>query len=802
LLFHRGVIQHKGSTNAVKAFINSRQFIDASVDEFWAYKIAEYGDARRIQYPELVLNSRDTNNDKLSLDFPIGEDLSPRNFVPIKLDQSERWFNQPKQLREIFQNQPNLYFEAEISDKVTTSGTHLTDGVFVLPDICDGVKVVVSQNQETGRVVVNDSVATINVANPFIPFTECLELSILSNDVWHPQPRYQLSSSTLVLTQYVDRDNNIVEFVDGDIVAYNLKSALLKEGIHYDHVNSMVLNFNQSIADYAQYNNVEIYCLNPAKSKLNPVKFIDSETDTNIQNIPVWDPARGHHYHIADNIVNINQPIDPALYTHSLVGFNINRNLCWNQAKVGKVWWDSSDLDYVPYYDKTIIPDVDIRTSQWGRLAEYAEVRLFEWVSSPVPPSEYVEYIQSLNGEFIAEPRLKLYKRERNALTQLFEDNWELLTDRILKLWGYEVGGSQLNVVDTFEPGADLELYVNGQFIQNIVVDLDDIVRGIPAVANGDRLVFIERAYAPSDEELEFDPEVEDDIEISTQYKFDTEFTRIDRYNKAGTELISTYYFWAKNTSTTHNSLTLQRAESQLSNIPTPFVVFDNLQLSEISLVDSQVINLPDRYNRAIFRGMVNLVSSNNRFRLRFAKNFGFRDRYTDATPNLRSVNTEWKMIRERQKFNIPKPLWDKLTEAVSGRTLSDNPTAVPSLARALYDAEFDQSLRFGLRDGQAFVDKSRGLDVIIKSIEDPRFDLFPIDREQFLSTYKFDTPSSIEQAMNAIYTTFLPEHVNRIWFAALYEGLANNIKYTDIFKTSWIQLDGVRLLDTSGVLE
>lgn len=800
MLFHRGVIQHKGSTNAIKAFINSRQFIDASVDEFWAYKVGEYGDSRKINYPEVVLNSRDTNNDKLSLEFPIGGDSVTKNFIPITLQQTERWYNQPAQISEIFNNTPNMFFESEITAVFTISGTDTGNRIHELPTISAGVKITIPQKNETGQISVTGTEATFTLNNPAIPQTACLELSVLHDGKWYPQPIYTIESQVVTLTSFVDATGNIQQFSIGDVVSYNLKTAVLVEGIHYGHINAQFIEFNDDIADFSIYDTITIYCLNPAKSKLNPVKFIDFETETNVLTIPLWDPARDHHYHIAENIINFQENQDPALYTRSLVDFNINRNLAWNKAKVGQIWWDKSSLDYIPYYDKTIFPEVDRRSSEWGRLADYATVDLFEWVESPVPPSEYSDYIATLDGEFIAEPRLQLFKRDRQ-LDDQFIDNWVKVEDSVIKTWGFYIFNGVLSQA-VIASGMEVEIFINGRFSSSSVVDVAGNISGINILSEGDKVVIISRAYSPSDEELEFNPEVEDDITINTQYRYDTEYTRIDRYNDNGTELIPKFYFWAKNTSTVHESLTIQRAATQLETIPTPFVIFDNLQRSEEYPIDGGSLILPDRFNQAIFRGMVNLVAADNRYKLRFSKNFGFRDSYTDSSPNLRSINTEWKMIRERQKFNIPRAMWIKLTEAVSGRTLSSTPVPVPSLNRVLYDAEYGSTLRYGLRSGQAFVEKARGLDVIIKSIEDPAYDIFPIDRDQFLSTYRFDTSDAIETAMNEIYNTFLPEHVNRIWFAALHEGLANNIKYTDIFKTSWIQLDGVRLLDTSGVLE
>jgi hypothetical protein len=61
----------------------------------------------------------------------------------------------------------------------------------------------------------------------------------------------------------------------------------------------------------------------------------------------------------------------------------------WGSKEVGRVWWDTTNLEYLPYSDATIFTTVDERLSRWGTLADYASVDVAEWVESSVAPSEY-----------------------------------------------------------------------------------------------------------------------------------------------------------------------------------------------------------------------------------------------------------------------------------------------------------------------------------------------------------------------------------------------------------------------------
>jgi hypothetical protein len=137
-IFWRGMIQRKGSVNAITAFINSRRFIDAKVDEFWAVKIADFGSAAEKEYPELYLTTSDARSNDLRLDFITEDDLclpgyamntydqmpcgyaypedgepiliGSDGFIPILVTDESRWYNQPDQMAILKDNGETMYF--------------------------------------------------------------------------------------------------------------------------------------------------------------------------------------------------------------------------------------------------------------------------------------------------------------------------------------------------------------------------------------------------------------------------------------------------------------------------------------------------------------------------------------------------------------------------------------------------------------------------------------------------------------------------------------------------------------------
>ena len=125
-LFYRGMIQHKGSKVPIDAYIQSRFFIDASIDEFWAYKVAEFGGAGQKEYPEMWILGADTQDNTFQMQFVReGEledsGLTPKEFVddgftPIRIKTTNRWYNQPDQ-ESILSDTGGMLFDAKTINK-------------------------------------------------------------------------------------------------------------------------------------------------------------------------------------------------------------------------------------------------------------------------------------------------------------------------------------------------------------------------------------------------------------------------------------------------------------------------------------------------------------------------------------------------------------------------------------------------------------------------------------------------------------------------------------------------------------
>lgn len=795
-LFHRGAIQAKGATKSVQAFINSRQFVEADVDEYWAYKITEFGDARELVFPEIRLNAKDAATDKLMLHFTTDK-AAADGFIDIKRDDQSRWYNHPEQMIDVLGNDSNLMFESEVTEQFNVTVDQLTD-LFTFEQPADGVRVIADLQETSSYQHVapgNNDEYTIN--SVLIPNIDCVSVVIKPHDgtrflVQKFNESYTVKADNKVIVSKVDTGSEIRDIEQDDIIRITVKNAELTESVHFERINAHIVRM---LPEFTQYElPATVYALNVAASKLTPVKLIDYQSDTNVQTIPLWDPARDRHYHVASHVIDIKSDRDPARYNVSFDG-RINRNLAWYSNNVGKVWWDTTLLGYTPYHDDKVIPDTDTRVTQWGKQTQWSSVDLYEWVESPVPPSEYAAYVeeQQKAGETIqGTPKYSVLKRTRASANDSFTDDWVELTPIVVNHFG-AYSTSVVNVENLIPDGETVKVYRNGIFWSEETVD-GNYVPLQYGVKRQDYITVVRERYEPTADDIKFNPTLKDDGRL-IQYKLDYKYTEIQRVAANEIDVESKYYFWVAGSATSHDGMTLKNVAADLTILPIPFVIFQNL----IKMGTDR------KYNQSVFRGLVDIVNADNRYKLRYTKDFTLRNDIDDANSlvSLKNKHEEWALFREKQKFNVPKVLWNKMVEALIGRTLTgvDPVQPVPSLDRELFDSVNDTTHRFGLNAGQAFVDKDRGVSTVLAELQDPEHDLFPIDREEFFANHSFDTPENIETAMDTIYNTFLPDTVNRIWFAVLHDGLADNINYSGIMKTSWIQLDGVRLLDTTGVL-
>ena len=169
-IFWRGQIQSKGSINAVKAYINSRRFIDAKIDEFWAIKVAEFGSVGENEYPEMFATTVDARSNEFKVEFIDNNDAGlnvSTGFTAIKVSDMDRWYNQPEQKATLDNNGSIMYFDMKIVTKI--DGTPMGSPA-VSPIVIDGNNYIVHDMNVDAVTILNagDEFTDFEYINPYV----------------------------------------------------------------------------------------------------------------------------------------------------------------------------------------------------------------------------------------------------------------------------------------------------------------------------------------------------------------------------------------------------------------------------------------------------------------------------------------------------------------------------------------------------------------------------------------------------------------------------------------------------------
>jgi hypothetical protein len=121
--------------------------------------------------------------------------------------------------------------------------------------------------------------------------------------------------------------------------------------------------------------------------KIKSVALYDTINNIKLGDVDYVDPAKLKILNIAEQEIKFKTPYDPAIYS---IGTNneeqtVDSDLAWADQHVGELWWDLSTVKWI-YYEQG---DIAYRTGNWNQLAVGASVDVYEWVRTPLLPSEW-----------------------------------------------------------------------------------------------------------------------------------------------------------------------------------------------------------------------------------------------------------------------------------------------------------------------------------------------------------------------------------------------------------------------------
>ena len=723
--FWQGMIQNKGTNKAVTAFVNQDTFDTAEVDEFWAYKVAEFGDNKERNYIEMKLFPSDVVKNDLRIEFIAPENAAiDSTFQGVELTDMNRWWNQPDQIESMRPNEA-FFFNAKVVD------------------IVDNVAAFVEH--------IDDHI--IYVFDTFV--------------------------DTVVMT-YFDSTTNTTK--------------VLNELVEYRFLNAKVIEF---LTEPAILPPITMSVLSYDYDAQNPAKVIDKDAGVVTATLPIWHPAIGQYYNVPYYAVDLHRPTDPAVYTHSLDGGNTG-NASWKQNHEGTVWMDSSIEQYLPYYDRVVYPNVNDRITKWGKLAEWADINLYQWTKTLIAPEDYDEISRQQSFDMTIPDADKA----TGSVYKLLYQNTNYNVDGAEPFWvkvediHYDfIAGLASQSMDLTLAGKKVEVYINGIFLEEIAFEDANAVRFyFSQFAFGDYVHAVSRAIVPTQDQL-----------TNGEYAYNTPHSIEKRFDSKSGTTYNVYYYWVKDkkqpVSELNKSVTLYSAKKQLVDMQDPYMILQGIRTPDFGyglifghVFDEFAFNLPYRYTQMIAKGLHGTVKDNNRFVIRFTRDFTLRDKLDKDNITPKNCHEEWKLFREKQLEKVDRYLWNKVTEALVGFRLNSTATAVtteavPSLNRVLFDRLYQADTQYGLGDEQVFTNKDLSLQTILSVLSNPNQEFEYINIEEFLSRHDFATPEDIIAAMNEIYLNFSVSEVNTIFFAVLHDAMSLKMQHSEIFKTSWVAL-------------
>ncbi len=130
--------------------------------------------------------------------------------------------------------------------------------------------------------------------------------------------------------------------------------------------------------------------------KIQDIQLYDNVRNIKLQNIDYVDYPKLKILNIAEQEIKFKTLYDPAVYSigTDTATQSIEPQLAWAEKHVGELWWDLSQAKWV-YAEQG---DIANRITNWNKLVEGASIDIYEWVETPLLPSEWAGIADTTEG--------------------------------------------------------------------------------------------------------------------------------------------------------------------------------------------------------------------------------------------------------------------------------------------------------------------------------------------------------------------------------------------------------------------
>lgn len=443
--FYKGFIREKGTIQPINKILRSdfvTQTADFSISEEWAFEIGEYGNLEQIQSLQLDINIDEFKTNPQLFKFISGTFDDPEDSVISITPDDERWVlkREEKGTEQFrlrgFKNDtqkdlPNSgYIRVDEPDYNFIESTELTDLYFdISEEIGDGDLFWQPLTNNGGWNVYRASELSnvdqvskgINEGDPGIIQLESAHNLISGDYIFivgstESSPDYEgfnkvvdvPSATEFELETPVETEKNFSSN-EGPVVLV-LKSVRFADIAERDNF-TLVNGFNvgdKVFVDKATNDRWEVFEWNGSgwdsvrqeNDKVNANQLFntviyDNITNKNVIQPQLFDPYKGFLPSRSERLINYLIDYDPAKYTDGdSERFQIDPEQAWGSRQQGELWLDLRNARWLDYEQG----ELEYRLNNWGRLAPGTRADVYEWTRSPVPPSQWQNYVNNFDA--------------------------------------------------------------------------------------------------------------------------------------------------------------------------------------------------------------------------------------------------------------------------------------------------------------------------------------------------------------------------------------------------------------------
>ena len=132
-----------------------------------------------------------------------------------------------------------------------------------------------------------------------------------------------------------------------------------------------------------------------ATDLIESVYLVDNITEQTTLQVDLWDPYKAIIPGTAMSEIFYQLEIDPAVYTNGPgTDTVVDTERSWGIEHKDRLWWDLDAVRYLDYEQGGL----EYRRKYWGRKLAGSSIDVYEWTRSPVPPTEWADFVTEQEG--------------------------------------------------------------------------------------------------------------------------------------------------------------------------------------------------------------------------------------------------------------------------------------------------------------------------------------------------------------------------------------------------------------------